>query len=157
MSALAAHVDAALVACSAERGVRAPEPARGRVLFAKGSGFTVQGGAGVSPARPRHAVHFADEATPTRRAKPSGVMGAEIWVKVGEPQGGLAMPPSGPSELTFLSLATRTPHVAEFPRPGRRQDRPLHAKMDRHDRRKGTVERDGQCDDWSVKRMASYE
>ena len=37
------------------------------------------------------------------------VMGAEIWVKVGEP------PPSGPSELTFLSLATRTPHVAEFP------------------------------------------
>ncbi|MCH7870693.1 MAG: hypothetical protein IID33_03235 [Planctomycetes bacterium] len=59
--------------------------------------------------RLRHTLHFADEATPTRRAKPSGVMGAEIWVKVGEP------PPSGPSELTFLSLATRTPHVAEFP------------------------------------------
>ena len=61
--------------------------------------------------RLRHTLHFADEATPTRRAKPSGVMGAEIWVKVGDP------PPSGPSELTFLSLATRTPHVAEFPGP----------------------------------------
>ncbi len=44
-------------------------------------------------------------------------MGAEVWVKVVEPQGGLAMPPSGPSELRFLSLATRTPHVAEFPGP----------------------------------------
>ena len=61
--------------------------------------------------RLRHTLHFADEATPTRRAKPSGVMGAEIWVKVGDP------PPSGPAELTFLSLATRTPQVAEFPGP----------------------------------------
>ena len=49
MSALAAHVDAALVACSAERGVRAPEPARWRVLFAEGSGFRIQGGAGILP------------------------------------------------------------------------------------------------------------
>ncbi len=40
--------------------------------------------------RLRHTLHFADEATPTRRAKPSGVMGAEIWVNVGEP------PPDGP-------------------------------------------------------------
>ena len=65
--------------------------------------------------RLRHTIHFADEATPTRRLKPSGVMGAEIWVKVAEPQGGQAPPPSGPSELKFLSLATRTPQVAEFP------------------------------------------
>ena len=61
--------------------------------------------------RLRHTVQFADEATPTRRAKPSGAMGAEIWVKVGDP------PPDGPSELRFLSVATRTPHVAEFPGP----------------------------------------
>ena len=59
--------------------------------------------------RLRHTIHFADEATPTRRAKPPGVMGAEIWVKLGDP------PPDGPSELKFLSIDTRTPHTAEFP------------------------------------------
>jgi hypothetical protein len=30
-------------------------------------------------------------------------MGAEIWVKVGDP------PPTGPSELSFLSVDTRSP------------------------------------------------
>ena len=51
---------------------------------------------------------MADEATPTRKAKPDGVMGAELWVKVGDP------PPSDPSELSFLSVDTRTPYVANF-------------------------------------------
>ena len=58
--------------------------------------------------RLQHTIHFTDEATPTRRAKPSGVMGAEIWAKLGDP------PPDGPSELKFLSIDTRTPHTAEF-------------------------------------------
>ena len=32
--------------------------------------------------RLQHTIHFADEATPTSKAKPAGVMGAEVWVKV---------------------------------------------------------------------------
>lgn len=58
--------------------------------------------------RLEHTIHFADEATPTRKAKPAGVMGAEIWVKVGDP------PPKGESELRFLSVDTRTPYVAHY-------------------------------------------
>ena len=63
--------------------------------------------------RLRHTIHFADEATPTRRAKPSGVMGVEIWVHLAPP-GGSAAPPTDPSALRFLSMDTRTPHTAEF-------------------------------------------
>ncbi len=54
-----------------------------------------------------HTLRFADEETPTRRAKPTGVMGAEIWVKIGEA-------PTGTDDLTFLGLDTRTPYVSEF-------------------------------------------
>ena len=65
--------------------------------------------------RLQHTVHFADEATPTRRAKPSGVIGAEIWVKVAELQAGVSAPPTDPSELKYLSMDTRSPYVAKFP------------------------------------------
>jgi hypothetical protein len=58
--------------------------------------------------RLRHVLHWTDEGSPTRRAKPAGVQGAEIWVKVG------AAPPTGPSELTFLALDTSTPYTVEF-------------------------------------------
>jgi hypothetical protein len=61
--------------------------------------------------RLRHTIAFADEATPTRVAKPAGVMGAEIWVKIaplGDP------PPSDPSTLTFLAVDTRTPYTLDF-------------------------------------------
>ena len=58
--------------------------------------------------RLRHVIAFADEATPTRKAKPKGVMGAEIWVKIGDP------PPVDPSELSFLSVDTRTPYTADY-------------------------------------------
>ena len=54
------------------------------------------------------AWHPADEATPTRTAKPDGVRGAQIWVKIGDPA------PLDPSELTFLATDTRTPYVATF-------------------------------------------
>jgi len=30
--------------------------------------------------RLRHEIRFTDETTPTRRAKPKGIMGCEIWV-----------------------------------------------------------------------------
>lgn len=61
--------------------------------------------------RLRHEIRFADENTPTRRAKPAGVMGCEIWVKVtasGE------APPASASELSFLTLDTASPYVAEY-------------------------------------------
>ncbi len=59
--------------------------------------------------RLRHVIGFADEATPTRKAKPKGVMGAEIWVKIGDP------PPTDPNELSFLSVDSRTPYTADYP------------------------------------------
>ena len=74
--------------------------------------------------RLRHTIHFADEATPTRRAKPSGVMGVEIWVHLaeasagdaglGEGAGGPGEGAGAPGALRFLSMDTRTPHVAEY-------------------------------------------
>lgn len=68
--------------------------------------------------RLRHTVAFVDEATPTSKAKPAGVMGCEIWVKVG------ATPPVDPSELRFLGLDTRTPYVAEY--EGEDAGKPAH-------------------------------
>jgi len=61
--------------------------------------------------RLRHEIRFSDEATPTRRAKPAGVMGCEIWVKVtavGEAA------PAGADELSFVSLDTASPYIAEY-------------------------------------------
>lgn len=58
--------------------------------------------------RLRHVIEFTDEATPTSKAKPAGVMGCEIWVKIGTT-------PVDPSELTFLAVDTRTPYTADFP------------------------------------------
>ena len=58
-----------------------------------------------------HRIGFVDEKTPTRRARPRGVTGAEVWVKVaasGEP------PPTGPGDLSFLMLSSRSPAVAEY-------------------------------------------
>jgi len=61
--------------------------------------------------RLRHEIRFSDEATPTRRAKPAGVMGCEIWVKVaatGEPA------PTSADELRFITLDTASPYIAEY-------------------------------------------
>ena len=58
--------------------------------------------------RLRHVIEFTDEATPTSKARPAGVMGCEIWVKIGTT-------PVDPSELTFLAVDTRTPYTADFP------------------------------------------
>ena len=50
----------------------------------------------------------ANFVTRTRKAKPAGAMGAEIWVKIGP------TPPVDPSELTFLAVDTRTPYTTDF-------------------------------------------
>jgi hypothetical protein len=58
--------------------------------------------------RLQHTIHFRDTATPTSKAKPPGVRGCEIWMKVGAPA------PVDPSELSFVTLDSRTPHVIAF-------------------------------------------
>lgn len=58
--------------------------------------------------RLRITISFADEGDPTSKAKPAGVIGAEIWMKHGGP------PPTDLSECTFLALDTKTPYTAEF-------------------------------------------
>ncbi|MCI0358498.1 MAG: hypothetical protein L0211_08450 [Planctomycetaceae bacterium] len=55
-----------------------------------------------------HTVHFADSATPTSKARPPGVRGCEIWMKIGGPA------PVDPAELSFVTLDTRTPHLVTF-------------------------------------------
>lgn len=57
-----------------------------------------------------HRIDFSDEASPTRRAKPDGVLGCEIWVKV-LPQG---MPSPGAGEFDFVALDTASPYTVEF-------------------------------------------
>lgn len=57
--------------------------------------------------RLQHTISFVDETTPTSRAKPPGVSGCEIWVKIGTA-------PVDPSELTYLATDTRTPYTAVF-------------------------------------------
>ncbi|HMG73869.1 MAG TPA: hypothetical protein VK582_10240 [Pyrinomonadaceae bacterium] len=57
--------------------------------------------------RLQQTISFVDELTPSSRAKPPGVSGCEIWVKVGAA-------PTDPSELSFLAVDTRSPYVAEY-------------------------------------------
>ncbi|MBD0372172.1 MAG: hypothetical protein ICV60_15125 [Pyrinomonadaceae bacterium] len=79
---------------------------------------TTRAAAGVPTTRPvasvdtsqrlRHTINFVDEATPTKRSKPDGVMGCEIRVKVGGDA------PAGPTGLQFLGIDTRTPYTSEY-------------------------------------------
>ena len=61
--------------------------------------------------RLRHEIRFSDEATPTSRAKPKGIMGCEIWVKV-SPNGEAA--PVGADGLNFVTLDTASPYTAVY-------------------------------------------
>lgn len=67
-----------------------------------------------SAQRLQHTIHFADEATPTSKAKPAGVSGAEIWVQVAAVA---SPPPTDPAALTFIALDTRTPYTLDFDGP----------------------------------------
>jgi hypothetical protein len=58
--------------------------------------------------RLRHVISFGYEETPGSRAKPAGVMGAEVYVKIGE------TPPVDPSECHYLATDTATPYTAEY-------------------------------------------
>ncbi len=58
---------------------------------------------------PRSEGREADDTGTTDPTGSPGVLGAEVWVKVGGP------PPVDPNGLTFLALDTRTPYTAEHP------------------------------------------
>jgi hypothetical protein len=58
--------------------------------------------------RLQHTIHFSDEASPRSKAKPAGVHGCEIFMKVdGET-------PKDASELTYVATDTATPYVVKF-------------------------------------------
>ncbi len=63
-------------------------------------------------------IAFTDETTPRRTSKPAGVIGCEIWVKIG------GDPPADLSECQFLALDTNSPYVAVF--SGREANQTAH-------------------------------
>lgn len=63
-------------------------------------------------------VSYADEGTPTSKAKPAGVMGCEVWMKVD----GAA--PTDLDDCEFVTLDTRTPHMIAF--DGADAGKPVH-------------------------------
>ena len=56
-----------------------------------------------------HVIDFRDADKPRSKAKPAGVAGCEIWVKVG------GAPPTDPNELRYVATDTATPYLAEYP------------------------------------------
>ena len=64
-----------------------------------------------SPARLTHQLRLVDESTPTRRARPAGVLGAEVWVKLVDAD---SPAPTDPAALTFLTMTTKPSFRAEF-------------------------------------------
>ena len=65
-----------------------------------------------------HQLRLVDESTPTRRARPQGVLGAEVWVKLVAPphadQPAPTDPARDPSSFTFLTMTTKPSFRAEF-------------------------------------------
>jgi len=89
-------------------GITVPDTIR---TTAAGAISTRPIGAVDTSQRLRHEIRFTDEATPTSRAKPAGVMGCEIWVKVAA-VGEAA--PSSADELSFLSMDTASPYIVIY-------------------------------------------
>ena len=58
--------------------------------------------------RLQHSIHYSDQATPNSKAKPDGVHGCEIWMKID----GIA--PVDPSELSYLATDTRSSYTKTF-------------------------------------------
>lgn len=61
-----------------------------------------------TPSVRKHRIHFVDASTPTSKAKPPGVRGCQILMKIGSPA------PTSASELQFVVTDSRTPHDIEF-------------------------------------------
>ncbi len=99
-----------------------------------------------------HQLRLVDEGSPTRRGKPEGVAGAEVWVKLVDTGAPAPTDPIGdPRTLSFLTLTSRPsphmnlPHRVQVCR--RREDGGLHAAVGQNAGREGAVvgcdERDG--------------
>ena len=58
--------------------------------------------------RLQQTLRFVDSATPTKKAKPQGALGVEIWNKVG------ITPPTGEAELRFVAVDTNAPYTMNF-------------------------------------------
>lgn len=58
-----------------------------------------------------HELRLVDESTPTRRGKPRGVVGAEVWVKLVDAD---QPAPTDPAALSFLTMTTKPSLRAEF-------------------------------------------
>lgn len=58
--------------------------------------------------RLQQTLRFVDSATPTRKAKPAGTIGVEIWNKVG------TTPPAGENDLRFVAVDTNSPYTLNF-------------------------------------------
>lgn len=65
----------------------------------------------ITSSRLRHSLSFRDEHHTTRRAKPAGARGCQIWIFI-TPVRGLGFAEMG--EFRFLAEATRTPFVHDF-------------------------------------------
>ncbi len=97
--------------------------------------------------RLQHTIHFADQSTPTSKARPAGVMGAEIWLKLaptGSPR------PGDPDELTFLAVDTRTPYTADFDGADGGKTAHYVLRWVSTTAEKGAVERNGECNGGGV-------
>jgi len=58
--------------------------------------------------RLQQVLRFVDSATPTKKSKPAGALGVEIWNKVG------TTPPTGEAELRFVAVDTNAPYTMNF-------------------------------------------
>lgn len=69
---------------------------------------TVPTGTVIGTERLQQTLTYSDASTPTRRARPDGVTGCEVWVAVAE------VAPTNPADYRFVVLSTRTPEVVTF-------------------------------------------
>jgi len=58
--------------------------------------------------RLQHTIQFADESTPRSKAKPAGVHGCEIWMKID------GNAPTDASELSYVATDTSSPYTSTF-------------------------------------------
>lgn len=58
--------------------------------------------------RLQHTISYSDEATPRSKAKPAGVHGCEIWMKIDGPA------PIDASELSYVATDTSSPYTVNF-------------------------------------------
>ncbi len=58
--------------------------------------------------RLQHKIFFHDSSTPNSKAKPKGVHGCQIWMKLGEEA------PVKENDLTFVAMDTSSPYTVKF-------------------------------------------